>query len=75
MAEPQNILSSSLKRVLEQRKDLSREDARLLLDYILDVDDFGSEIRVAALLGAQVIAEYERIGTSDARSKPRALKT
>ena len=27
------------------------------------------------LLGAQVIAEYERIGTSGARSKPRGLKT
>ena len=52
MAEPHTILSSALKRILEQRESLAREDARLLFDYILDVDDFGSEIRIAALLGA-----------------------
>lgn len=52
MAEPHTIFSSALKRILEQRETLSREDARNLFDYILDVDDFGSEIRIAALLGA-----------------------
>lgn len=52
MAEPHRILSASLKRILERREQLSREDARLLLDSMLDVDDFGAEIRVAALLGA-----------------------
>ncbi|ADW70241.1 anthranilate phosphoribosyltransferase [Granulicella tundricola] len=52
MAETQNVLFSSLKRVLETREALTRDEAARVLDYILDVDDFGSELRVAALLGA-----------------------
>ena len=52
MAEPSNILMRSLKRVLEERGTLTRNDAKALLEYIFDVDDFGAEIRTAALLGA-----------------------
>ena len=52
MADALNILMRSLKRILEERGTLTRGDARLLLDYIFDVDDFGAEIRTAALLGA-----------------------
>ena len=52
MAETHNPFTLALKRVLEQRETLARNEARTLLNHILDVDDFGSEIRVAALLGA-----------------------
>lgn len=52
MAEQHNPFTSALKRVIERREHLPRDDARQLLNHILDVDDFGSEIRVAALLGA-----------------------
>lgn len=52
MAEPPSIFVKSLQRIMERRDSLSREEAAELLAHILDVDDFGSEIRVAALLGA-----------------------
>ena len=69
MAETLNPFTLALKRVLEQRETLTREDARTLLDHILDVDDFGSEIRVAALLGAMAArgeTEDELAGFVDA---------
>ncbi len=43
---------TALRRIIEHHETLSRTEAASLLAYILDVDDFGSEIRVAALLGA-----------------------
>ncbi len=52
MADPANLIQSFLKRVLEQRGTLERSEARLLLEQILDIDEFGSELRTAALLGA-----------------------
>jgi anthranilate phosphoribosyltransferase len=52
MAEPHNLIHSSLKRILEARETLTREEAHALLDRILDLDEFGSELRTAALLGA-----------------------
>ena len=52
MSEPHNLILSSLKRILERRETLSREEARRLLDVILEVDEFGSELRTSALLGA-----------------------
>lgn len=52
MPEPLNILTACLKQLLERRETLERVQARELLDYILDVDDFGSELRIATLLGA-----------------------
>jgi len=48
----QDLVHATLKRILEQRETLSREEARALLDQILDLDEFGSELRTAALLGA-----------------------
>ena len=52
MAEPQSVFHQSLQRIVERRQTLSRAEASGLLAHILDVDDFGSEIRVAGLLGA-----------------------
>jgi len=57
MAEPDDILISSLKRILERRETLARGDARLLLDDILErshrhPDQLHDQIRIAALLGA-----------------------
>ncbi len=50
MAE--NLITATLKRVLEHQETLTRAEARGLLDQILDIDEFGSELRTAALLGA-----------------------
>ena len=50
MAE--NLITVTLKRILEHHETLTRAEARNLLDEIFDVDDFGSELRTAALLGA-----------------------
>ena len=47
-----NLIQSSLKRILELHETLSRDEARHLLEQILDIDEFGSELRTAALLGA-----------------------
>lgn len=52
MSEPQSVFHNSLQRIVERHETLSREEAAALLAHILDVDDFGSEIRVAGLLGA-----------------------
>jgi len=61
MADAHHILAASLKLILEQRKTLSREHARLLLDSILqqmqDLTLAGpqlseTQIKIAALLGA-----------------------
>jgi anthranilate phosphoribosyltransferase len=52
MPEPHNLITAALKQLLERRETLSREQAHDLLDEILDVDEFGSELRVSALLGA-----------------------
>ena len=60
--------SSALKRIIEARLQLSREEARDLLADILDHDDFGSEIRIAALLGALAVrgeTEDELAGFAD----------
>lgn len=46
------VFHHSLRRIVERGESLSRLEAAHLLEHILDVDDFGSEIRVAALLGA-----------------------
>ena len=74
-----SVFTAALKQVMEARLPLSREDARDLLAHILDVDDFGSEIRVAALLGALAArgeTEDELAGFVDtlrARSVPLPL--
>jgi anthranilate phosphoribosyltransferase len=47
---PENLIHSALKRILEQRATLPRPEAAELLAAILD--DSGSELRTAALLGA-----------------------
>jgi anthranilate phosphoribosyltransferase len=47
-----NLIHSTLKRILERRETLSREEARRLLDVILEVAECGSELRISALLGA-----------------------
>jgi anthranilate phosphoribosyltransferase len=55
MSDPQDILSSALKQVLESREVLSREQARGLLDAIFELCQSPSpqlELRIAALLGA-----------------------
>lgn len=52
MPEPHSVFHTSLQRIVERHESLSRDEASQLLAHILDVDDFGSEIRVAALLGA-----------------------
>ena len=51
MAE--NLLAHALKRVLERRETLSRQEARALLDAILEeTAEPGTDLRIAALLGA-----------------------
>ena len=45
-------IQASLKRILERQESLTRNEARELLEAILEVDEFGSELRTAALLGA-----------------------
>ena len=52
MADPPNLVTATLRRILEARETLTRPEARALLDEILDLDEFGSELRTAALLGA-----------------------
>lgn len=52
MADTPNLVTATLKRILESRETLTRPEARALLDEILDIDEFGSELRTAALLGA-----------------------
>ena len=52
MPNTHNLISGALKQVLERRGTLTRTHARALLGEILDVDEFGSELRIAALLGA-----------------------
>ena len=47
-----DLIHTSLKRILEHKDTLSRDEARHLLEQILDIDEFGSELRTAALLGA-----------------------
>jgi len=80
MAHTPDPFTSALKRILEERLPLSRDEARTLLNYILDVDDFGSEIRVSALLGALAArgeTEDELAGFIDtlrARSTPIPLE-
>jgi anthranilate phosphoribosyltransferase len=80
MSSTPNPFTSALKLIIEQRQTLTREDARTLLNYILDVDDFGSEIRVSALLGALAArgeTEDELAGFVDAlraRSTPIPLE-
>ena len=59
----------SLRQILEERGTLSRAQARELLEYVFDVDDFGAEIRTAALLGAMAArgeTEEELAGFVDA---------
>jgi anthranilate phosphoribosyltransferase len=50
MPDAPDILLSALKRLIERRETLSRADARLLMDGLLE--SALSETRVAALLGA-----------------------
>lgn len=52
MNDQANLVTRALKAVLERRETLSRPEARALLDQILEVDEFGSELRIAALMGA-----------------------
>ena len=57
MADPHDNLFSSLRRVLEVRQTLSREESRKLLDGILDrmqrqPEQTEDHLRIAALLGA-----------------------
>ncbi len=52
MSDAPNLITSTLKRILEHKQTLSRPEARDLLDQILSIDEFGSELRTAALLGA-----------------------
>ncbi len=52
MPDPQALLLAALKRLLEQRQTLPRQDARTLLDSLLENDLSASEPRTAALLGA-----------------------
>jgi anthranilate phosphoribosyltransferase len=47
-----DLIHATLKRILEHRATLTRAEAAALLAAILDVDEFGSELRTAALLGA-----------------------
>lgn len=47
-----DLIHATLKRILEDRVTLTRPEASGLLAAILDVDQFGSELRTAALLGA-----------------------
>jgi len=64
-----SLITASLKRILEQRETLSRAESAALLNQILDVDDFGSELRISALLGALAArgeTEYELAGFVDA---------
>jgi anthranilate phosphoribosyltransferase len=49
---PDDLIHATLKRILEQRATLTRPEAAALLAAILDIDDSGSELRTAALLGA-----------------------
>ena len=49
---PDDLIHTTLKRILEHRATLTRPEAATLLAAILDVDQFGSELRTAALLGA-----------------------
>lgn len=51
MAEP-GIITRSLKRIVEQRAYLSREEARELLNNVFEQYVSGFEMQVAALLGA-----------------------
>jgi anthranilate phosphoribosyltransferase len=48
----QDLIHATLKRILEGRATLTRSEAADLLAAILDIDEFGSELRTAALLGA-----------------------
>jgi anthranilate phosphoribosyltransferase len=52
MPEVHDLIHATLKRILEHRAALTRPEAAALLAAILDVDQFGSELRTAALLGA-----------------------
>ena len=55
MSDQPDLLFQALKRILEARETLSREDSRALLHYILDATQTPNpqlEIRIAALLGA-----------------------
>jgi anthranilate phosphoribosyltransferase len=47
-----DLVTAALRQVLERRESLTRDEARRVLDQILDLDEFGSELRTAALLGA-----------------------
>lgn len=73
------VFHTSLRRIIERHETLSRAEAASLLEHILDVDDFGSEIRVAALLGAlgargETVAELSGfVDTLRARSTPIPL--
>jgi anthranilate phosphoribosyltransferase len=49
---PEDLIHATLKRILEHGATLTRPEAAALLAAILDVDQFGSELRTAALLGA-----------------------
>ncbi len=52
MPAPSDLIHATLKRILEHHATLTRPEAAELLAAILDVDQFGSELRTAALLGA-----------------------
>jgi len=55
MSDQPDLLFPALKRILEARETLSREDSRALLNYILDEAQTPTpqlETRIAALLGA-----------------------
>ena len=55
MSDSPDLLFQALKRILEARETLSREDARALLHYILEQAQSPTpqlEFRIAALLGA-----------------------
>jgi anthranilate phosphoribosyltransferase len=52
MSASSTHLHAALKLVVEQHGTLTREESRLLLDEILDAPSAGSDLRIAALLGA-----------------------
>ena len=52
MPDQPDILFTSLKRILEERETLAREEARTLLEFLLDQAANLPPARIAALLGA-----------------------
>jgi len=76
-----HLILAALKRILEHHQTLSRAEASALLAEILDLDEFGSELRTAGLLGAlaargettEELAGF--VDTLRARSTPLPLTT